>query len=212
MTRRLILVVLLVAVVAPVVSAQPIGPALSADIFSDIGNFLRGIWEGITGGIQNALNWIAEALAWLANAVAQILNAIWNAIQFVIALFRIVIEFFVSVLEIIVILIQVIINLVVKVAQWVWFAFGVLFQAVVNYYAADVKALDGWPQCVSDPTAHTLCAFWYVLDYTLFAPGTPGQIIPDLLKALVAIVITFYVVRIVLRFVEQIRRVFEDAA
>jgi hypothetical protein len=60
--------------------------------------------------------------------------------------------------------------------------------------SAPPTGIPGLPMCITNPMAHDICAIYYILDFTIFAEGTPGAlIIPFLL-----VVMNFY---IVIRFV-----------
>lgn len=50
-------------------------------------------------------------------------------------------------------------------------------------------AIPGLPQCVTNPMANDICAIYYILDWTLFAPGTAGALIIPLVLILMNFII-----------------------
>lgn len=66
---------------------------------------------------------------------------------------------------------------------------------------ATPQPIPGLPMCITNPMAHDLCALWYIMDNTFFAPATPGQYIVPLLQILFNVVIAIYFVRWVLKII-----------
>jgi hypothetical protein len=65
------------------------------------------------------------------------------------------------------------------------------------------QPIPGLPLCMSNPTAHDLCAIYYIMDWTLFAPATPGAFIIPLVMIVMNIYIAIYFVRWVIRIVRR---------
>lgn len=72
-----------------------------------------------------------------------------------------------------------------------------------SYYTAPPSSIDGLPQCMSAPLEHDICAIYYILDWTLFAPNTLGQYIVPLILAIMNTVIILRGLRYILRLVKR---------
>ncbi len=68
---------------------------------------------------------------------------------------------------------------------------------------ATPQAIPGLPLCVTNPMGSDLCAIYYIMDWTIFAPNTPGALIIPLLQIIMNIYIAIYFVRWVLRIVRR---------
>lgn len=68
---------------------------------------------------------------------------------------------------------------------------------------ATPQAIPGLPLCITNPMAHDLCAIWYIMDNTIFAPSTPGQYIVPLMQIIFNVVIAIFFVRFVLRLIRR---------
>lgn len=66
---------------------------------------------------------------------------------------------------------------------------------------ATPQAIPGLPMCITNPMAHDLCALWYIIDNTIFAPATPGQYIVPLLQIIFNVVIAIIFVRWVMKII-----------
>lgn len=73
-----------------------------------------------------------------------------------------------------------------------------LLSAFIN---AKPQPIPGLPLCISNPMKHDICAIWYVMDNTIFAPATPGQYIVPLMQIIFNIIIALYFVRWILRLI-----------
>jgi len=81
-----------------------------------------------------------------------------------------------------------------------------------QFFNTPAKLIPGLPQCISNPTAYELCAIWWTLDWTLFAPNTPGDAIVPLLTIALNIGIVMYFVQMVLRLVRKVEVVANELA
>ena len=68
---------------------------------------------------------------------------------------------------------------------------------------ATPQPIPGLPMCITNPMAHDLCAIWYVMDNTVFAPGTAGALIVPLMQIIFNVCIAIYFVRWVLRIIRR---------
>ncbi len=64
-----------------------------------------------------------------------------------------------------------------------------------DFNNAAPSPIPGLPLCLSNPTAHDWCAIIYIIEYTILADGTPGQLIVPILQIFVYIYLLIYFVR-----------------
>jgi len=74
---------------------------------------------------------------------------------------------------------------------------------ITSFYTAPPVAIPGLPLCMSAPLQHDICAIYYILDWTLFAPNTPGQFIVPLILAIMNVIVIFRVGRYVLKLMNR---------
>jgi len=72
---------------------------------------------------------------------------------------------------------------------------------LTSFYTTPAQPFPGLPQCMTHPLEHDICAIYYVLDWTLFAPNTMGQFIIPVLQAIMSVIFIFKIVGYVLRLV-----------
>jgi hypothetical protein len=68
---------------------------------------------------------------------------------------------------------------------------------------ATPQAIPGLPLCITNPMGYDICAIYYIMDNTFFAPATPGQYIVPLLQIVFNILIAILFVRWVLRIIRR---------
>ena len=74
---------------------------------------------------------------------------------------------------------------------------------VTSFYTAPPQAIPGLPLCMTAPLEHDICAIYYVMDWTLFAPNTLGSFIVPLLLAIMNVLVIFRVLRYVLTLINR---------
>ncbi len=65
--------------------------------------------------------------------------------------------------------------------------------AAIN--SAPPTSIGGLPQCMTNPMAHDICAIYWILDWTLFAPNTPGALIIPMIMVLMNFMIAVRFIR-----------------
>lgn len=63
------------------------------------------------------------------------------------------------------------------------------------------QAIEGLPLCMTRPLESDICAIYYILDWTLLAPDTPGALIIPMLQIILAFYSFLYFVRWVFRII-----------
>lgn len=192
-----------------------------SSLLSGIANGLMRIGEAVISAILYIINSIGAVVNWMAQAVQTVVNFFAGLILgFVNAFIRLigdigsfilmvvdqVIDFVVAIVLNIIEIIEIVamaINVIIAIAQlilhYIGQAFTLFFQIVNGLNNAGATPIPGMPLCISAPTQHDLCAIWYIIDWTLIAPGTPGAFIVPLIVLIIDVMILFYIVRNVMR-------------
>lgn len=225
--RKLIIVALLATLLiltAAPAAAQPIG--FTADIFSDIADSIRNIITTALNGIgdlvgaiwswiQGAFNWIVTAVQNIIRFFVSIVEGIWNfgvsVLEFIAGVVNAIVQFITEAVAIVTLAANIVITLIVAVATFVFEVIAAFLSLVSGYYDAGATPVPGIPLCITDPTTYDLCAFWYIADYTVMAPGTIGALIPGLSLLILDIIIVFFVLRMVFRFAREVEEMFSGA-
>lgn len=74
---------------------------------------------------------------------------------------------------------------------------------VTSFYTAPPSPIPGLPQCMTAPLEHDICAIYYIMDWTIFAPNTLGSFIIPLLLAIMNTMVIFKVLRYVLKLINR---------
>jgi hypothetical protein len=202
-------------------------------ILTGILNLIVSIGEGVYNGVLWIINSIILVLEFLletagsimqffGNLILQILNGIitfvGGLIAFVLAFFSTIINFIVALIQNIIEVIRIvalIIDIIVPIAQrvfsWIGQGLQLIGQIVTGVNNAPPTAIPGLPRCVSAPLESQICAVWYIGDWTLFAPNTPGAFIIPILVLLIDLFIIVYVVRSVFKLVRWFQSLYQVA-
>src|SRR5690606_16304632 len=100
-----------------------------------------------------------------------------------------IIHFFQSVFDFVASLLSTVINavvfialeLVTRIVSLIDFVMSLLQSLITSYNTATPTALPGMPNCSVDPQSNAICQGIWVLDNTIFTPGTPGALIIPLI-------------------------------
>jgi hypothetical protein len=86
-----------------------------------------------------------------------------------------------------------------------------LSNVFTGFFNAPARTIPGLPLCITAPLESDLCAFWYILDWTIFAPNTPGAFFVPILTAVLNIAIVLYFIDMILKAVKRIESITEVA-
>lgn len=128
-----------------------------------------GIFEAIISLIAAIIGLIIKILEWLFNIIGLILGILW-------------------------LLVQIIFRVIFLVAAWMGLVItrlAAIFNGIIN---AQPVPIPGLPLCETAPLQSDLCAIYYILDWTLFAPATPGESIITVAIGLTVLSIIFFVI------------------
>jgi hypothetical protein len=99
-------------------------------------------------------------------------------------------------------IITIIVGLFVKLTTWAFFAVGAAAAIMQSFFTSQPLAVPGFPQCVTAPTEHDICAAWYMLDNTVWS-GSVGAAIILLMIVIVDVSIVLWLVRRVLTIIRE---------
>ncbi len=169
------------------------------DFFTDVANaaqggadFLGRVVNWANGTVNNGMTGISnivQTIAGVANSVVRYVTDLFQAGQLTLDLTN---------------------NLFQIAGGWLGGTTTRMNGIMVAFFNTPASPIPGLPQCITNPQAHDLCAFWYMLDWTIFAPGTPGAYIVPVMTIVMNIAIVLYFVNLalqMLRKVENITRV-----
>lgn len=189
-----------------------LGQAVYNAILTLIG-FIGAIIGGIVDIVWTILQFFGRLLAGVINAVIQFAGGILAGIT---AFFSAFIDFIVGVINGIIEVIRVV-ALVIDVVRaiaglvlsYIFQGFALLGQVVTGVNSAPVQQIPGLPRCVTAPMESQICAVWYIGDWTIFAPGTPGALIIPILVIMIDIFILVYVIRSIFRIVRWFQTLYQ---
>lgn len=165
------------------------------DILSGILDIIRGIADFIFNAITGAIDLVRGIAEWLITAIGNVIQLIINLVQPIIDIIAGILRLLVEIVNIIVLLIQIVVGFFVIMAAIMVQSVLSIGSILSSYYTAPVTAIPGLPLCVTDPTTYEICSIYYMADWTLFAPNTPGAIIVPLVVILLDVVIIIFFVR-----------------
>jgi hypothetical protein len=103
-------------------------------------------------------------------------------------------QFLAAVVEFILLLVNLLLGLARLLLSWILTAISRLIALLMQLFNAPAIPLDIMPKCITAPLNYDICAFYYILDWTIFEAGTPGAYIIPLLTAIINIVLIFKLV------------------
>jgi hypothetical protein len=200
-------------------------------ILTGILNLIVSLGEGVYNGILWLINAVVEIFRFFGELFGAILKFFGDLLLFVIngiitfvggilafilAFFSTVINFIfalieniIEVIRIVALIIDIIVPLGQRVLSWIGQGLQLVGQIVTGVNSAPVTPIPGLPRCVTAPLDSEICAVWYISDWTLFAPSTPGALIIPILVLLIDLFIIVYVVRSVFRLVRWFQSLYQ---
>jgi hypothetical protein len=168
-------------------------------ILGAMGDFFAWIQNAING----AFDWLGQLGRWLQGMAYNIGVLFGNFMSLIGGIIGNAVRFFLELWDIAALLVQLLFGLVGLL--WSWLSFGMArITAIFSAFGSTPAVpIPGLPQCASNPTAHDVCAFYYILDYTLLAQGTPGAFIVPLVTIIMNLSIILLFVKFVLKFLRR---------
>ncbi|MCL4251791.1 MAG: hypothetical protein KJ065_26940 [Anaerolineae bacterium] len=169
------------------------------DILAKIGDFFT--W------VQNAWadfqDWLSSLFNWLAGTAANIGTLINNAIAAVLGFLQGILDFFRELWAIGDLLLRIIFRLVELFVNWLVNAIARITALISSFFSAPATPIPGLPLCYSNPFGHDLCSVYYLLQFTLLARGTPGELIIPIVVIAMNIGIILLFVKFVMRLLRR---------
>ncbi|MDX2137940.1 MAG: hypothetical protein SF123_07570 [Chloroflexota bacterium] len=168
--------------------------------------FLIFLVKAIVFFINAALrffDFLSQIGYWLAGTFHNV--GIWfgNLVQLIVGFFEGAVRFFVEMWEIGSLLVQILFSYIALGLSWITNAMtriGLIFTAFTTTQPIPIPGL---PTCASNPTAHDLCAVYYILDYTMLAKGTPGEYVVPLFFITMNLATILLFIKYVLKFIRR---------
>lgn len=166
--------------------------------------------EAIFSGIQNFFNWLINSLlgffGFFGDAAQAIVTAITNVFIIAADIARIIGEFITFIINVInelvaiaVLIVRIILAFFALLFGWLFQIVAIFFNFISTFFSSTPTPLPGWPECITDPTSHDICAIWYITDNTVFSNG-PGEIIVTLLIICIDIAVVWLLIYAVFKF------------
>lgn len=89
------------------------------------------------------------------------------------------------------------------VGGWSDGAGDIISNLIGDFEGAVPEPVPGLPLCMSNPTAYDWCAIIYIIEFTILAPGTPGELIIPILQIMFYIYAFIYLARAILWIVRR---------
>lgn len=169
------------------------------------------MFDGIFSAIQNFFNWLINTVLgffqfigdfanWLITAIGNVLAVILGFFQIIIDFFSFVIGLIGELIQIAALIVQIVFAFVLLLFGWMFQAIGLIAEFLSSFFSAPPEPLPGWPQCITAPTNHDLCAIWYMTDNTVFS-SSAGGIIVTLIIVCIDIAVVWILIRAVMKFI-----------
>jgi hypothetical protein len=168
-------------------------------IFESIGNFFTWLTNTITG----IFDFFAALIAWVVATVQNVFTFFGNLLSLIAQLIGGAISLFRELIDIGSLLIQIVLRMLTLILSWFVQMVAQLGGILAAFYSAPPTAIPAMPQCVSAPMTYDICAIYYILDFTLFAPGTPGALIIPILLIIVDINAVLYFASFVMKLIRR---------
>ncbi len=200
---------------------------------SGVINTILSIGEWFNKAILWIIDTIISAVQWVGNAIGTILHFFGDLI---IAVVNIGIQLFGGLFNVIFMTIQTSIHFVIDmvnniikvidivrmvievglaIAGKVFLYLGQVIQLAIGILnginGAPITPVSGLPRCISAPLQSDWCAIWYVTDWTIFAPGTPGAFLIPVIVLIIDLFIIAYIVRSIFKLVRWFQSIYRIA-
>jgi hypothetical protein len=184
-----------------------------ADRIGNIGCYL-GLIFGYDSPIANVFDW-AQNLFKQVDRILQTLGQIWSVVvQFT----KPVIDFVIyaienanRVIELLSRLFLLLLSVSGLMFFWLFQLSGVMFGIFAEFQGAELQPIPGMPRCITSPADSEICAVWYILDYTIFAPGTPGEYLIAIGVLAVDLMILFFIFKWLMNQISYFVSIFRGA-
>lgn len=178
----------------PAITPDPDDPNYENEAEWEILEGLNQFFNWLGNTIGGFFGWLGAVFDWFLSIVDAILNLILGLIALVFKIIEWLLNIIGLILGILWLLVQLILRVIFLVAAWIGLVItrlGMIFNGIIN---AQPVPIPGLPLCETAPLQSDLCAIYYILDWTLFAPATPGESIITVAIGLTVLSIIFFVI------------------
>ena len=169
----------------------------------EILDVLLAFFNFVANAIGSLFQFLASLVSFLLGAIANIIAAILSLLAAIPAILGSIFDFLRELWDIGRLLIEIILGLLGLLIAYIGQFMARLTALVSAFFTATPTPIPGLPQCVTAPLNSDLCAVYYIMDWTIFAPNTPGAIIIPLIMTIVNVYIIVQFVRYVLKILRR---------
>jgi hypothetical protein len=169
----------------------------------EILDHMQNTFDFFSNTAGNLFDFLGAVFGWIVQSIADLFKMIYDFFNFIFGLIAAMFAVFLEIVQIILLVIQLLFGLLGLLLLYINQLIARLTALFAAFFYAPPLPVPGLPLCISDPMAYDICAVYYIADYTIFAPNTPGQWIIPLVWALMNILIIFRAVKFILKFIKR---------
>lgn len=176
------------------------------DILTCILQTISGFFAWVINSVSAVVDWAGSVFAWIAGTLSNIFVSFSNLWQALLSFIQFILTLINQIFAILQLVIDIIIHLMQIFIQWLDQWVNVIRFVVQAYLGAFPEPIPFLPQCATAPGDSSVCAVYYMLQYTVLG-GTVGQLIIPLIAILIDLNTIFYfiiAVRNLLKYIEGI--------
>lgn len=189
-----------------------------------IGEWIHNAILWIMGVVESGIRIFGDAIGIVLKFFGDLFTLIINtAIQLVGGLFVIIfmviqttisfvidmVNNIIKVIEIVRMVLEVGVAIAGLVFNYLGQIIGLMMGIFQGINGARPEPVPGLPQCITAPLDYDWCAIWYITDWTLLAPDTPGANIIPILVLIIDLFIIAYVVRSIFKLVRWFQSLYQ---
>jgi len=149
--------------------------------------------NGFFGFIGDVAQAIVQAVVNVSLIILEIVRIAGEFITFIVSLIN-------ELIAIGGLIVQIVLAFFALLFGWLFQIVAMFFNFISTFFSAQPIPLPGWPECITDPTSHDICAIWYMTDHTIFSNST-GEIIVSLILVCIDIAVIWILILSVMKFV-----------
>ena len=173
------------------------------DLLRYIINLIGSFFSSIFNAIFSFFDYIGQIINWVLGTVANLMIVLGDVLNLIAGVLVSIFNFIVEVVEMIVLLISIVVRLIVLMIGWIVQMLLRLGILVNSFFSAPALPIPNLPQCVTAPTVWDICAIYWILDWTIFAVGTPGAVIVPILTSIIDVLAMLILFKGVMRLVRR---------
>lgn len=172
-------------------------------VISSILDLIRGFFDFVRGAIETGISLVRGIAEFIFEGIRNVIQIIINLVKPIIDLISGVLKALEAAIHIIKLLLEIVIGVFLLIGIWLIQAVSMAVSIFTTFVQSAPIAIPGLPQCVTAPTNSDICAIYYMADWTVFAPNTPGTLIVPVVTIMVDLSIFFMFLRKILRIIDS---------